>query len=680
MKLNQGQLDFIQSTDKNIKLIAPAGCGKTFSILERCKYILKSNAKEKILIFTFTGVARDEILSRILESAELKDYSSNIRVETLNQFGYRNLKLYRHKLKTTKQHKKELVENVLQNIFFTVPHYKSLFTSNKSNQFFIDIIDIFDALKSVGFQYKSKTIRELLDNFNNHLQWVKANNLGRYFEKSIEEKLRNNQLIDDKHPIETFIKVWAKSCAELEAKSYITFVDQKYLYLNQLKEEYKDKVFLKPNQYQHIFVDEFQDINPVDLFLIKELQRVNEASLTIVGDDDQAIYEWRGSTPTFILNPNEYFDNKFSLFKLDTNYRSPQNIVEHSIHLISNNENRIDKVIKADLKNKAEIQVKHFDTQNDYLAFLLDFARKINKENKPKSLAIISRKKSQLIPIQILLTSEEINFFAKEDLNVILSKAFDQLKEVLQILAYKDVRSRPEYCIEDFLKLCNLVKSYPLSKKDKGNIRNHLLKSSPETLQECITQFYYYKGKIKNRWNKDGEMTLRFMEAIQPLLTSTSVSKSIELIGEKFEGMQKHYPKSDEDIFYKDPPFSFLIDYAKRYDNNYNGFIKHIKDATIKMQAQADEDEPDPELKLPIHLMTAMRAKGKEYDNVVLLDVIDGIWPSKLSETAAEFEQERRVFYVAMTRAKKTLTLITTNSLLGTIAFPSPYIKEMKLP
>ncbi len=101
--------------------------------------------------------------------------------------------------------------------------------------------------------------------------------------------------------------------------------------------------------------------------------------------------------------------------------------------------------------------------------------------------------------------------------------------------------------------------------------------------------------------------------------------------------------------------------------------------ARVPSDDAEDSDKGDPEWKLPLHLMTALRAKGKEFDAVILLDVNQDIWPSKLATTDAQLESERRVFYVAVTRARKRLTMLVNESLLGKPASPSPYLAEMEL-
>jgi DNA helicase-2/ATP-dependent DNA helicase PcrA len=96
-------------------------------------------------------------------------------------------------------------------------------------------------------------------------------------------------------------------------------------------------------------------------------------------------------------------------------------------------------------------------------------------------------------------------------------------------------------------------------------------------------------------------------------------------------------------------------------------------------EEEETEENREPEWRLPLHLMTALRAKGKEFDAVIMLDVNQDIWPSKLAETPEQLEQERRVFYVGFTRARQRLILLVTDKLLNKPALPSPYLAEMGL-
>lgn len=154
-------------------------------------------------------------------------------------------------------------------------------------------------------------------------------------------------------------------------------------------------------------------------------------------------------------------------------------------------------------------------------------------------------------------------------------------------------------------------------------------------------------------------------------------------ISQHFEGLQKDYGKSLDDVFYTDPPFLYLSEYAERYGEDFAAFYQDIEKAIATLArippAEDDEQVEDDSWKRPLHLMTALRAKGKEFDAVILLDVNAGIWPSKLAETEEDLEAERRLFYVAFTRARKRITLLVDERVLGEHMAPSPYIQEMGL-
>jgi len=146
-------------------------------------------------------------------------------------------------------------------------------------------------------------------------------------------------------------------------------------------------------------------------------------------------------------------------------------------------------------------------------------------------------------------------------------------------------------------------------------------------------------------------------------------------------GLKKHYAKGEDDIFYKDPPFLYLAEYAARYGANFLEFVDHVEGAIASMACSADSygDEVDDDLRYSVHLMTALRAKGKEFDTVVVLDANDGMWPIRYAETEQKLEQERRVFYVAVTRCRKRLIMVSTDALLGKPMLITPYIAEMGL-
>ena len=223
------------------------------------------------------------------------------------------------------------------------------------------------------------------------------------------------------------------------------------------------------------------------------------------------------------------------------------------------------------------------------------------------------------------------------------------------------------------LKLCDLVKKYPLKKADSENLRRYLGDERPRSMDAAIDSLSSYTGSLKG----SNETSMAMAEALRAFLDEDSVSGTLDLLATKFEGLQYDLGKAEEDIFYTDPPFLYLARYASRYGNDFDTFIEDIdkaRDTLVHVPPFDEEANNDPLAAKPVHLMTALRSKGKEFDIVVLLDVVDGIWPNKNAETAAQLEGERRVFYVAFTRAKERVVILVNGQHVR-----SPYVAELAL-
>jgi DNA helicase-2/ATP-dependent DNA helicase PcrA len=240
--------------------------------------------------------------------------------------------------------------------------------------------------------------------------------------------------------------------------------------------------------------------------------------------------------------------------------------------------------------------------------------------------------------------------------------------------------------IDDLLELCNLVKRYPLSKKDGQELRNYLSQSGVSTVSQAVESLELYRGSLKGeKANKEGKISGDMAKAIRYFLQAETVTESIREMGENFEGLQIDLGKAEDDIFFVDPPFLYLAEYAIRYDDDYIQFIEDVERAKEKLAyipPFEDDDKPSSSEELwkrPVHLMTAIRSKGKEFDSVILLDVNDGIWPNKNAQTTEEKEGERRVFYVAFTRAKRRILMLVSKRLGNREADRSQFLEEIGL-
>jgi superfamily I DNA/RNA helicase len=293
------------------------------------------------------------------------------------------------------------------------------------------------------------------------------------------------------------------------------------------------------------------------------------------------------------------------------------------------------------------------------------------------SFAILGRLKCQIIPYQIFLAANDIPFCAAEDLQVFLSDAFDKLISLLDIKARSEETRSKTSVASDMLSLCNLVLLYPLQKADEQKLRYFFLSKSFSSLLLAAEGMSQCELSVKTM--NSGEIADRILKFIN----AETVSSTIKALAEGFESLQKHYAKAEDDIWHVDPPFASLGDFASRYGDRFDDFISDLIIAKDKLAVIPSDDDDSSEKweiwKKPVHLMTAIRAKGKEFSTVVLLDVVDGVWPSKMAKSHVKKEAERRVFYVAVTRAKERMVMFVNRLFRGKPAVASQYIEELGL-
>jgi DNA helicase-2/ATP-dependent DNA helicase PcrA len=678
--LDPYQQAFCDSAAKDIRLLAPAGSGKTLSLLYRCKALAERAEGRRFLVVTFTRAARDELLAR-LQRPEFKALAGQIEVTTLNSWGWRRVRERHHSPKLlNKKDRNFAVQNSLQPIWRKRKRISDAI-EKKGVATGKVILSASDEMKNLAFDHVRQRTSEDFTQHVARLHEAGAEALLPQVSKNLHDAgILSSPSVENL--VSEFLPFWREATKSLIEQSVFTLDDQKYVANLNVREQIEAKKLpLGASKFSDIMVDEFQDISPLDLDLILNIAELHRAAITIVGDDDQAIFEWRGATPTYILEPEKWLGRPFETFILERNYRCPKNLVEHSQSLISNNKRRQQKRVEPRNANDASIEVV---TNSDFASsidFVVERVESFLRENEGKEerIALISRKRAQLIPYQIVLAQKGINFCAAEDLQVFLGESFETLIQMLTARLNADQKRMSRQVVEDVLTLCNRVRRYPLAKADRESVRRHIVEGRPRTTLEAVDLLASYRGKLKGN-NDDRSMSILFADAVRALLKSDTVQEAIESIGDYFHGMSKDYGRVDEDIFYADPPFFYLGKFAERYDDDFEQFLEDIENAIDTLaHIPPDDGTIDDTWQRPVHLMTAIRAKGKEFHTVVLLDVNAGIWPMKHAETPAQKEGERRVFYVAMTRAKSDLLVTVSERIGSTKGLPSPFLAEAKL-
>ncbi len=274
--------------------------------------------------------------------------------------------------------------------------------------------------------------------------------------------------------------------------------------------------------------------------------------------------------------------------------------------------------------------------------------------------------------------SQEMPFCAAEDLQIFLSDTFGSLLHLLDIKSRSNGGLRRTQIIDEMLFLCDLVKRYPINKPEKQALTGHLQQSHSPTIESATDALATYRGKLKGK-NFEGCTSIAMANSIRAFINAKTVSETLSELSVGFEGLQFDFGKAEDDIFYVDPPFLQLAEYSSSYGDNYDSFINDIEEAkaTLVYMPPFEVDGQENLWKHPLHLMTALRAKGKEFDTVILLDVNDGIWPNRNAKTPAQHEAERRVFYVAFTRARERVVILLNKHIGNREAIPSPYIEEL---
>ena len=304
IQLDHSQLEFCASTSMNIRLLAPAGCGKTLSLLHRCSKLLeRSESNPRFLIITFTKAAASELQERLARDPQFGSVSDHVRTTTLNAYGWQRIRdqVRSPNLLVSQSDYHFAMLRQLRPVWEGESHIEEAIHRHK-NAATRTLMKVMDNLKSMGFDHTRDTNR---DRVHTHFAALKQQGLSWRIEEQFNLLMEINVLeappgsddvmgatISIRQFYDQFFGFWRAATKRLLEESTFTFEDQKYWTYLDLKSrgpEGEAKYHLHgAARYNHILVDEFQDINPLDMQLVKALAERNQATLTIVGDDDQA--------------------------------------------------------------------------------------------------------------------------------------------------------------------------------------------------------------------------------------------------------------------------------------------------------------------------------------------------------------------------------------------------------
>ena len=401
--------------------------------------------------------------------------------------------------------------------------------------------------------------------------------------------------------------------------------------------------------FEYILVDEFQDINRVQYEIIKLLAEPQN-NIFIVGDDDQSIYGFRGACPEIMFDfEKDYVEVERIL--LNVNYRSKKEIVKLSENLIKNNIKRFDKNIVSANGEGVKPDVRKFETQYDELMYVCELIKNnIEKGIPPKEIAILVRNNSQIPVIKNILKENSISISGGKTENGIYENGVgkDIISYIKAAMTYKNVELGNNADLIYILnKPARLVSRQIISKENMNFTQLKKIYGHNAESLKCIRKL---------------EFDLNMISKLNPGAALLYIKNGV--------GYEKYLEDYAREKKIKSGELKKQLETIRRDSGKYETLKEWVEDAEKKDTEQKTKKEND------VNIMTMHSAKGLEFEIVIIVDVIQGIIPTSKAVREREFEEERRLFYVAVTRAKSILGIYTIEKSLGCEVDASMFINE----
>lgn len=432
--------------------------------------------------------------------------------------------------------------------------------------------------------------------------------------------------------------------------------DDMLVYTYELLKERSDICQMWRRKFQYILIDEFQDINRIQYEIVKLLAGERQ-NVFVVGDDDQSIYRFRGAKPEIMLGFQKDFPNAKRIL-LNINYRSSQEIVEGSQRLISNNSKRYPKEIEGYRPYVQPICIHEIKTVEEEGKDVLERIRAYKKSGiSYNEMAVISRTNMEARRVVDILMEYNIPFRMRDKLpNCYEHWIAKQMICYIRIAIGSRERS-------DFLQIWNRPKRY---------LRREWLSEPQVDLNKIQEQV-----KDKN-WAVDNIQRLCFdLKRLKNMAPSSAIQYIRKEMGYEdylveYAGQHRIKPEELTDILEE------LQMMAKPYET-YEAWFQHIKEYGERLEEQQKRQSLSEKQEEAVTLTTMHSAKGLEYQVVFVLEANEGTTPHKKASKPEDMEEERRMFYVAVTRAKNYLHLYVLKEKYGKTLQPSRFINEIRL-
>lgn len=639
-ELNEAQRTPVLQKDGAMMVIAGAGSGKTRVLTYRMVYLMSQGVDAfNILALTFTNKAAREMKQRVAQMVGGSE-AGNLWMGTFHSIFARILRVEADKL--------------------GYPRNFTIYDSQDSQSVIRAIIRDKQLDKDV---YKYKQIQSRISSFKNNLITVNA-----YFN---DTELVEADAMAKRPRMGEIYKEYVLRCFKAGAMDF----DDLLLKTNELLTKFPEVLAKYQDRFRYILVDEYQDTNHSQYLIVRALSDKFQ-NICVVGDDAQSIYAFRGANINNIFNFQKDYEN-VQVYRLEQNYRSTGVIVNAANSVIENNEQRLDKVVWTDNEDGNPIKVHVSPTDAEEGRFVAaSIVENIEQNHNPyNDYAILYRTNAQSRAMEDALRRRSIPY------RIYGGLSFYQRKEVKDVLAYLRLLVNPKD--EEALKR---IINYPArgigqTTIDRLNIAaNHYQRSIYEVIENIDKLDLKINSGIRTRLKN-------FLILIQSLTASAQKADAFEitdLVARK-SGLITEFKKDTS------PDGILRVENMEELLNGIKDFVeqqKEIDGATgditefLEDVALATDLDKDTEDNNRVALMTVHLAKGLEFPYVYIVGLEENLFPSGMNlNSRSELEEERRLFYVALTRAEKQayLTYAQTRYQWGklTDAEPSRFIDEI---
>ena len=454
-------------------------------------------------------------------------------------------------------------------------------------------------------------------------------------------------------PDEVFRQIYREYIKICQARRKLDF-DDMILYCYELFDKRKDILAAWQKKFQYILVDEFQDINQLQYDIVKLLAKPQD-NLFIVGDDDQSIYHFRGARPEIMLNFTKDYPAAETV-TLDVNYRCSKKILFSAMQVIGTNKKRFQKHLQTPNPEGNPVKLREFENpREEYLEVVSELRERMERGDKLEDTAILLRTNQEAEGLVGALMERQVPFNMKEKLPNLFHHWICR-----NILAYLRFASGDE-SRKNFVEFMNRPNRY---------ISRDAVSLSPVISFEQLKDFYKDKDWMCDRLTTL-ETHLRILKGLSPFAAINFIRKGMgyEEYLREYAEYRKIKPEELSEILDR------LTDSTKGMDS-LKEWEDYIEDYTGKLEEQAKKQEQERE---GVLISTLHGVKGLEYDKVYILNVNEGSMPYKKAVLEPAIEEERRLFYVGMTRARKELDLCYVRQQHEKKREPSRFLEEVHI-